>query len=189
MRSVWQWLALPPALWLAPLLVLVLASAPGYAHEGHEHAAEAPATDDDEAADVKAPRLALSSPHVELVAVRDGRGLLVYVDDYASNAPLVGLQIELRRGTQAWQLQALDAGTYGLAPGLLPDEGFDARLTVRAPAWQETLSGHLPAAAGAAGVHGNASRRWLAVAGAAIVFVALLIVFLRHRRRRDGRAA
>lgn len=170
--------------WRRALVALLLAlPALGGAHEGHEHDAAdggaAPASPS-----VERPRLALESARVELVAVREDGGLRIYVDDYASNAPLAGLVLAVSSSAQSWKAQEIEPGTYALAAGLLPAGALPLRFALRGEGWEETLDGRLPAAPAVEARAGPRVRPAWAVA--AVVAAILLVpagLLLRRRRR------
>lgn len=164
---------------LFALLAMPLAAT---AHEGHEHG-ETPTP----AAEVAAPRLALHTAHLELVAVRGGAGLLIYVDDYDSNAPLAGLDLRVQGGDRALLAQADGDGVYRIPAGLLNAGAQPLRFVVHGDGLDETLQGVLPAAAVAAPAAANDSAGpgpGLAVALAAAIALALAAWRLRRRRAR-----
>lgn len=174
-----------PGRWCLLLLLLCLRTA--FAHEGHDHeaaAAPAPAAELEApplpGAAADAPRLALSGEHLELVALRDAGGLLVYTDDYSSNAPLSGLRVALRSGTHSLQAAPDGEGRYRIPAGLLPeDQALPLQFIVQAESWSEQLHGVLPA--------GQAARQPVAHATAAwwwLLLLPLLALLLWHRKRR-----
>lgn len=76
----------------AALLVvaLVASSATSHAHEGHDHGAEAPQVPTTSQA-----RLALTSDTLELVAVGRDDTLVIYLDRFETNAPVLDATIEI----------------------------------------------------------------------------------------------
>lgn len=137
--------ALPAAVRLARLLILLLLPLAAAAHDGHQHEEAAPVA---EAAVVAAgDRVAAATARVELVAVRaaDG-GLDIHADDYASNAPLAAVALRLRIGDRSIQAEAQSAGHWQLPAALLADV---APATVVAyhfegAGWQQSLAAPLP---------------------------------------------
>src|ERR1700757_2453015 len=86
------------------LLILPLAAA---AHEGHHH-------DED-----PAPAPVAKPAQVEVVAQRDGGDVLIYVDDYASNAPLSGLQVVIHQSAGVVQAATAGEGLYRVPADLV----------------------------------------------------------------------
>jgi hypothetical protein len=80
------------------------------AHEGHDHG-EAPKPPP--VADA-APRFEAASEEFELVGILQGRALTLYLDDFASNAPVQKAVLELEAGTQKAQAREIEPGTYRL---------------------------------------------------------------------------
>ena len=74
----------------AAALLLALSAGIGLAHEGHDDGAQptlAPAN--------VAPRGEAASPELELVAVAQGAELFIYLDRFATNAPITGATVEV----------------------------------------------------------------------------------------------
>ena len=114
------WLALPLALPLALLLTLLLTllqTSPAWSHGGeeHSHADEAPPA---AAASMPSPqpRASAQSEEFELVAVLAEQTLTLYLDQYASNAPVVDARIELESGAFKAVAKQIEPGVYRL-PG------------------------------------------------------------------------
>jgi hypothetical protein len=168
-----------------------------FAHEGHDHGAD----HDDDAPVVAAPAPASTAgttgpgaptgprapPQVELVVTRERGDLVIYIDDYASNAPVDGLQVQLRSGNQLLQAAASGDGIYRLPADLVEAQGqtpvtfllhgrnLDLQL-------QTVLPDVAPAGAGAE----PAARNWkplIAALIAAVLVAVLGWLSLRRRRR------
>lgn len=164
---------------------LAAALAPAAAHEGHEHAQEAATAAQAEVAP-QAPRLALSTPRIELVAVRERSGLLIYIDDYESNAPLSGLQVELRSGARSLRAAQAGEGLYRIGAGLLDaGETLPLRILVRGDGWQEQLDGVVPRASEES-VAVPQRRQWRWAAGVAAAAGLLLFWWRRQSHRRTA---
>ena len=169
-----------------------------HAHEGHEHTVTAPAASDTATV---ASRLALESPTVELVAVREHDALMIYVDDHASNAPLSGLRLRAVIGSHSLDAAEIAPGTYRI-----PDDLIDAavddtptagtheasvaiRFLFRTGGQDETLEGPLPPGSadadhGSARSDATAPSHWPTALGTAAVLIALWPVARALRRRR-----
>ncbi|MDM4771773.1 hypothetical protein [Solimonas sp. SE-A11] len=164
-------------------LVTVLMLALGWsaqAHEGHEHgepAATASAT-------VLEPRVALHSERVEVVVVRGAEALLVYADDYSSNAPLEHLAVAVAAADRRVEAQALGEGVYRLPLDLLPP-GDALQLQLRGPHWQESFALSLPPPVADESPAPHLAR-WPWSAAALTVLLALAGIGFARRRR--GRA-
>ncbi|WP_304304310.1 hypothetical protein [Pseudacidovorax intermedius] len=163
------------------------------ADEGHSHDA-APAAP----AAAALPRFALESEAFELVGVRQGQELTLYLDRHADNQPLNDARIELQIGGKNLVAEPHGEGTYEVeldeataeATGELP---LVARLSVGDARDELRGDWHIEAADG----HGHdadatpAWRRllpWAAAALAALVLAAAAARLLR-RRPAPGAAA
>ncbi|MDO9225387.1 MAG: hypothetical protein Q8M09_14085 [Pseudomonadota bacterium] len=83
---------------------------PAFAHEGHDHGdAPKPVPVAD-----AAPRFETASEAFELVGVLHGRALTLYLDDYASNAPVEKATLEVEAGKQKMQAKESEPGVYFL---------------------------------------------------------------------------
>lgn len=127
------------------LLALALSSAAVLAHEGHDQADAAPPPQPESAA----PRVEAASPQFELVAVAESRGLVIWVDRYADNAPVDKAQVEVDAGGRSVAAKPQADGSYLAAlrfdtPGNFPlvfavtaadgDDLLPATLVVEKPA-------------------------------------------------------
>lgn len=91
-------------------LLGVLCIPSAFAHEGHDHG-DAPKPIP--VADA-APRFETASETFELVGVLHGRALTLYLDDYASNAPVGKAALEVEAGKQKIQAKESEPGVYHL---------------------------------------------------------------------------
>lgn len=71
-------------------------------------------------------RFALHAPPVDLVGVRDAAGIVLYVDDFSSNAPRAGLEVSFLHGTRAVRAAPEAPGVYRI--------GMDADRPTTTPA-------------------------------------------------------
>lgn len=166
--------------------VATVAAHDGVEHE-HEHA-DAPAA---AAPSALAPRIAFATAQVEVVVVREAKTLLIYVDDYASNAPRRDLQLSLQLDDQLVAATPTADGSYRLATDTLgrPAEvPLPVHLHVHGAALDEDLRGELPALAGAADAEASATLTQAVsmktVAAGALALALLAALLLRARRRR-----
>ncbi len=112
-------------------------------HTGHTHGDEAPP-----ATVQTAPRATAASPLFELVAVANGTGLVVYLDEFAINAPVIGATVDVETPTgpasavQDGEVYLLEApwaakpGTYELLFTIAAETDIDfltATLTISEP--------------------------------------------------------
>ncbi|WP_293003157.1 hypothetical protein [Nevskia sp.] len=128
----------------AGVIALALLASPANAHEGHRHDDDAEAHADSQADEHSgaergaaadkvlpaAPAVSASTPKLELVLKRDAQRLLIYLDDFATNAPLAGLAVSVRANGHDIGAEAIEPGTYSVPLDLLPPEDA-APITVR----------------------------------------------------------
>ncbi len=174
---------------LSYLLAVLLCCVSGavLAHEGHhedELETVAPAV-------APAPRATLDTPRIELVAQREGSDIVLYLDDYATNAPLDGLQVSVRSGSLTLQAAAGGEGAYRVAGDLIDarvDQSLD--ISVHGAGLDAQLQAVLSPAAEAVPAELTAPARhdvwWIA---AAVLAACLLGAAWLLRRRREGRVA
>lgn len=180
---------------VASLALLAAFAAP--AHDGIEHGAEAaseaasePAVNGAGSASLQAPRIAFSTPQLEVLIVREPAALVIYVDDYATNAPLTGLQLSLQSGAELVAATPAADGSYRVPNAQLAQpltRALPLQLRLRGEGIDETLRGELPAATEAsAEAAAHADPHGARVAGAAALLgLGLIAGFaLRLRRRR-----
>lgn len=158
---------------------VTIASAVGttQAHEGHDHQDEAPA-----AVSTAAPAGAESaSEQFELVALPRGGGLDIYLDAYATNAPVEGASIEIETPEGARKVQSVAGQPYRLEAGFLKKPGhYDLIATVQAAGTTDVLplSIDIPEPAASAGAPAQlalASTSMLQPAAAAALGVGIVL--------------
>ncbi|KQP41505.1 RND transporter [Methylobacterium sp. Leaf104] len=190
-------LALLVALALLAPPALPILSGPAQAHEGHDHGAEAPP-----APAATAPRAEAVSERFELVAVVQGTDLVLYLDAFATNAPVPEASVAVMTPEGRRKAAETAPGTYRLAaPWLATGDDHDLVVGVSAegrtdllnldlhlPAPAETAPAPVSASAAAASAATLADRlaRQNPVALAAGGFLMGLGVFALARRRRAG---
>lgn len=169
-------------------LTLILLTAPALAHEGHEHGPPPPTP----TMQVLAPRTGAESADFELVAVLEDGRLLVYLDDFATNAPIEDATLELESGPFQTKARHLGQGVYEVPPGPLAEPGRHALLfTVQTPSAADLLPASLEVPeTGEAASAGHTTVAWYEatpVLQGAVVFLALCVLLLLvWRDRRAG---
>ena len=114
----------------AGTLIALLVTGAACAHEGHDHGTPAQAATSPASA---APRGEAASDTFELVAVAQGAELIVYLDGFATNAPVTGATIEVETPDGPARAEAKDDGTYRLpAPWLTKGGHHDLVFTITA---------------------------------------------------------
>lgn len=113
---------------LVAALYSAVTSGLALAHEGHDHGPQAPA-----APASVLPRGEAHSESLELVAVAQGTALILYLDDYRSNAPVDGASLEIETPDGPKPARALGNGVYRLdAPFLAKGGDIGLIVTVAA---------------------------------------------------------
>ncbi len=164
-------------------VVLSLAAVTGMASDGHDHG-EAAATTTATAS----PRFAAHSDLFEMVGIVSKGQMVVYLDRYASNEPVVGAKVEFEAGSTKGIAAPQADGTYLVKLDALGKPGDMAfSFTVTAGSDTDLLAGDLTISDG----HGHAAAgkpwlRWLAYALVAICFVAAATLVIRKRRAQRG---
>jgi len=160
------------------VLLLLVLHVQASAHEGHHHDEPQPAAG--------APAAPGGTPRIEAVAQREGGDIVLYLDDYASNAPLDGLQVAVRSGTVAVQV-AGGEGRYRFPADLLTGQGAQPlALSVHGQGFDTELAVELPAAVPAVVV--PQASRWLPRLASAVLILGLLLAARLLRRRRGAEA-
>ncbi len=127
------------------------------------------------------------SVQVEIVATREGPDLFLDVDDYASNAPVIGAQVDLHQAGRSLRAAPLTDGRYRLPADVL-DAAAPVTVTVRAAGSEQSLPIELPVAASPIESESSEHRgfRSKSIASLLVAIGAMLgIVVLRLRRRID----
>lgn len=86
-----------------------------FGHGGEDHGAPVPT-----ASQVVSPRATAVSDAFEMVAVLEGRKLVIYLDQFASNAPVPGARVEVEGGALKGVAKELAPGVYALDAASLP---------------------------------------------------------------------
>lgn len=170
-------------------LILILAAAiaatawaGGDSSDGHTHAAPEPVP-----VKAGAPRAAAVSEEFEAVAVLEGKQLLIYLDHYASNAPVGGAKVEIEGGGLQGVAAEIAPGVYAIAADPLGPARHALTIAVETADSADLLTATLDLAAAAPAVHAHGWSEWASwlVAGA-IALVGALLVALRRRKQHKG---
>lgn len=146
------------------------------AHEGHKHDKEI----QPQSNVVAAPTLTAVSENYELVAIVQDRQMTIYLDQFASNAPIIDADLELDfSGTVVKATRNAD-GTYAatLPKNIDLKRSLPVTVTILAPAGADLLSGDLVISV--AEQHSRWISLWLIVALVASIIV--LLAWLAYRR-------
>lgn len=147
------------------------------AHEGHKHDKEI----QPQSNVVAAPTLTAVSENYELVAIVQDRQMTIYLDQFASNAPIIDADLELDfSGTVVKATRNAD-GTYAvtLPKNIDLKRSLPVTVTILAPAGADLLSGDLVISG--AEQHSRWTSLWVIAALVASIIV-LLLAWLAYRR-------
>jgi hypothetical protein len=125
------------------------------AHEGHDHGAPPPPV-----STTIAPRVEAASLVFEAVVIARGADLVVYVDTFDTNAPVLGAAVEMDTPSGVITGTETEPGVYAFAaPWIATTGSYDLAITVIADAGFDVLVGSLtiPAPPPAAVVEVNAA--------------------------------
>jgi hypothetical protein len=123
----------------ATFVAILLATAPAWAGEGHDHGDAAPA-----AVGQALPRFSAVSETFELVGVLSGKQITLYLDRFADNSPVRGAQIELEIGGAKFKAEKQGEDEYEVVLPEAPKEGvLPITATVTAGNEVDLLAGEL----------------------------------------------
>ena len=105
-----------------------------FAHAGHDHGS----TESTPAAS-QWPRFETQTGKIELVGVLRGDGLYLYLDDFASNAPITGATVEVELEDQVWLSSEIEPGLYLLDDTRLHQPGHHPLVIIVAAAGLDDL--------------------------------------------------
>lgn len=167
---------------LALALLIVASSALG--HGGEDHGAPPPA-----AVQAVEPRAAAATEEFEVVAALEGGKLVVYVDRFASNEPVVRAKVEIEGAGLQGVARETAPGTYALdIPAGLPPARHALTISVEAGDSVDLLSATLDTAAETGEAHEHGWSEWLAwaLSGALLLATGMLFAVRRRKRARKG---
>lgn len=169
-------------------LALILLTAPALAHEGHDHGPPLPGP----TMEILAPRAGAESADFELVAVLEDGRLLVYLDEFATNAPIENATLELESGSFQAEALHLGQGAYEIPPGPLAEPGrHELLFTVQTPSAADLLPASLevPETGEAASVNPTTAAWYEStpvLQGAVVLLALCVLLLLVWRDRRAG---
>lgn len=167
---------------------IALAATPAlsFAHEGEDHG-DAPAPLPMAAS---APRAQAQTSDFELVVEPEGSSLLLFLDNFSSNAPVIGAEVEVQSGGVQAIATEVGPGTYRVAGGAWTQPGAHAlTISVQTSDTADLLSATLDIPAAVAATSAEkvdtallAGRSLGVLVGAVLVFAFIVLVWLRRRR-------
>lgn len=163
------------------LALLTTLALPAAAHEGEDHGAAPPATLPD-----LAPRAAAVTTDFEMVAVLEAQRLVVYLDRYATNQPVVKATVEVEGAGLSGTASEIAEGVYALpvAAAALPPGKHTLTVSVETADLADLLSADLDLSPPAAGIeHPTSWNRWAVwSASGGFLFAGLGLIAARRRR-------
>lgn len=156
----------------------------GDASDGHTHAESAPAP---VPVTASAPRAVAATEDFEVVAILEGKHLVVYVDRFASNEPVAKAKVEVEGAGVVGLAKEAAPGTYvmDLAAALAPAK-HALTISVEAGDTADLLSAMLDTSqpvVAAAAAHGWTRRAVWIVAALLLLAAGALLVFQRRKAR------
>lgn len=157
----------------------------GDSSDGHTHAAPEPVL-----AVAVAPRAVAATEEFEVVAVVEGKHLMVYVDRFASNEPVAKARVEVEGAGLKGIASEAAAGTYvmNLAAAIAPGK-HPLTISIEAGDSADLLSATLDTSvATSEAVHVHSWSEWMIWSVGALVLLASgALLALRRSRRKAGR--
>lgn len=176
------------------IFALCLFSQPvaGYAHGDEDHGAKAPVLTQS-----VAPRAFAVTEEVEVVAVLEAKKLMIYLDSFASNEPILKAKLEVEgAGVKAYASET-SPGVYMLEMPLLAAGKYPLTITLEAGEISDLLSLSLEVAAPANSVShdsgwptkftGTAWAAWLSAAVLLLLLAGAGVLLARRRKKIQGR--
>ena len=177
--------------WAAAAMLLAILAVPRLAAAGGDHGKAAPA-----AASTTLPRVSSSSDLFELVGIAQGEKLVIYLDRFATNAPVLAAKIEVETGAVKGLAEAQPDGTYHFSNAALARTGsHPVRFTVTAGLDTDLLAGDLVVGDaprdGAAPAAARPGWQWAGLAAVVVGALAALAAWVRRTRQHkaSGRVA
>lgn len=103
---------------LLTLWSVILIALPAFAHDGHDHGEEEIAV-----ASEALPRVMATSEQFELVGIAESDTLVIYLDQFATNAPVTDADIEVTIGTEVAIAEPGEDGVYVVSSAIFAEPG------------------------------------------------------------------
>lgn len=167
------------------IIAVLFISAPltAFAHGGEDHGAPAPSISSS-----AAPRAVASSDEFEAVAVLDGKKLVLYLDRFASNAPVVGAKVEIEGGGIKGAAAETSPGVYAMDAASVAPAKHPLTISIEAGDSADLLSATLDVAPPPTGVvHVHGWSEWLVwLSAGVLVLVGGALWAIRRRKQSKG---
>ena len=150
-----------------------------FAHGDEDHAAPAPSVTKQ-----RTPRAVARSDEFEAVAVLEGKKLLLYLDRFASNAPVTDAKVEIEGGGFKGLATQTAPGVYVLDAALIPPSKQPLTISIATDDSADLLSASLDvgqALDAAAPTH--SAKTWMVGIFAATLVAVSGLLWLLHRRK------
>lgn len=155
----------------------------GDSSDGHTHAAPEPLQ-----TKASAPRAAAVSEEFEVVAVLEGKKLVLYLDRFASNEPVAGATVEIDGGGLQGVAMESSPGVYAINAPTLTAAKHPLLISIAAGDSADLLATTLDIAPAPAGVvHAHGWSEWLVWISAAVLGLAAGALLLIRRRRQGAK--
>ena len=124
------------------LLSAILISAPAHTHDGHDHGDEETIV-----ASEALPRVVATSEQFELVGIAENDTLVIYLDAFATNAPVLDATIEVTIGADVALAETEAEGLYSVTSEELAEPGeYELIFSITTPDTADLLVGTLSVA-------------------------------------------
>ena len=171
-------------LFLAAIVALPV-WAGGDSSDGHSHAASTPLL-----TTPIAPRASGSTEEFEVVAVLEGKKLVVYLDRFSTNTPVSGAKVEIEGAGLKGLAREITPGTYVMDVAIvIPAAKHPLTFAIEAGDTTDLLTATLDISPPTVSIeHADGWKRWVAgiVAGLLLLAAGGILMGRRHRRRRLG---
>jgi hypothetical protein len=164
---------------IASALVFVAPAALGHGDE--DHGAPPPSVSQS-----VAPRATGSSEAFEAVAVIEGRKLMLYLDHFASNAPVIGANVEIEGGGLKGVAPESSPGVYAIDATAITPEKHPLTISIETEDSADLLLATLdirPPPAGVAHVHGWSE--WAVWSSTGVLALAGGALWIARRRKKS----
>ena len=169
------------ALLLTAIVVLPV-WAGGDSSDGHSHAAPTPML-----TTAIAPRASGASEEFEIVAVLEGKRLVVYLDRFGTNAPVEGAKVEVEGAGLKRLAREINPGTYAIdVATAIPAAKHPLTFAIETADTADLLTATLDISAPNASVeHADGWKQWIAwvVAGFLLLAVGGFLLVRRNKNR------
>lgn len=154
-----------------------------FAHGDEDHGAPAPAVSQS-----VAPRAVANSEEFEAVLVLEGKKLVLYLDRFASNAPVSGATVEIEGGGLKGAATETSPGVYAMDAASITPAKHPLTIAIEAGDSADLLSASLDVAPSPAGVvHAHGWSEWLVwISAGVLALVGSVLLVIRRRKQSKG---